>query len=43
MTLGILLVVVAILVVVGILAVAYRLVSRLPTDDNGRNIEKDAD
>ena len=42
MTLGILLVVAAILVVVGILVVTYKLVSRLPRDGGNGNGEGDA-
>ncbi len=42
MTVGIVLVVLAILVVVGILGVTYKLISRLPRDDASGNDDGDA-
>ena len=42
MTVGIILVVLAILVVAGILGVTYKLISRLPRDDASGNDDGDA-
>ena len=42
MTAGIVLVVLAILVVVGIFVVTYKLISRLPRDDKGGNGDGDS-
>ena len=42
MTTGIILVVLAILVVVGVFVITYKLISRLPRDDKGENGDGDS-